>query len=195
MNHMVNVRVVFIFLVIAVATSCSNGIHTSSWRAKGVDLKKFKSYAWLAPGDSALNTRRDDKLYAGTIQAVANESLKHKGMILKSDNPDAIFMFDTRLEDHMKYTQSPTLSVGVGYGGPGYYVGGMAPVAGGEITAEAYQKGMLIIEMYDVQTRELVWRGTAASALDYRSDIVAIIRKAVKDLFIYLPIHVKTQGP
>ena len=95
MNHMVNGRVVFILLVSVVATSCSDyGIHTSSWRAKGVDLKKFKSYAWLAPGDSALNTRHDDKLYAGTNQAVANESLKHKGMILKSDNNGASQVLD-----------------------------------------------------------------------------------------------------
>ena len=43
MNHMVNGRVVFILLVSVVATSCSDyGIHTSSWRAKGVDPKKYE---------------------------------------------------------------------------------------------------------------------------------------------------------
>ncbi|MBS1976519.1 MAG: DUF4136 domain-containing protein [Bacteroidetes bacterium] len=178
-------------LVPLLLVSCAEGVHTSSWRAKGVDLNKYKTYAWLAPGDSVLNSRRDDKLYAGTIQHAADEEMKKKGMIIDVQQPDVILMFDTHLEDMMKYSQSPTVSVGVGFGGPGYYVGGMAPVAGGEITASPYKQGTLVIEMYDIRSQQPVWRGIASSGLDYQSDVQTIIQTAVRNMFMYLPIKHK----
>jgi hypothetical protein len=51
------------------------------------DFKKFKTYAWLAPGDSVLNRERIDKLYGGTITYVANQELKNRG--LKQDTVTA----------------------------------------------------------------------------------------------------------
>ena len=168
--------------------SCSEGIHTSSWKAKGVDLKKYKTYAWVAPGDTALNGRRDDKLFAGTIQNAADNELRKKGMVMDVNSPDAVFMFDTHLEDRLKYSQSPTLTMGVGFGGPGYYVGGYAPVAGGQITASPYKEGFLVIEMFDLKTKQSVWRGYANKSLDDSSDITAIIQTAVHNIFVYLPI-------
>ncbi len=179
-------------------SSCAEGIHTSSWKAKGVDLKAYKSYAWVAPGDSALGSRRDDKLFGGTIQTVADGELKAKGFVVNTQAPDAVFMFDTRLEDHVRYTQSPSVSVGFGvgspgyYGAPGYYMGGMVPVAGGDVTASYYKQGTLVIEMYDLKTSKLLWRGWASKELDETTDINYLLRKAIHDIFIYLPVKHKT---
>lgn len=190
---------VFILFFSALLVSCSSSTKTSSWKAKGVDLKPYKSYAWLAPGDTTLGLRRDDKLYAGTIQQAADAELQKKGMVVDTQNPDAVFIFDTRLEDHVRYSQSPTVSVGVGvgvgapgyYGGPGYYMGGSVPVAGGEITADYYKQGTLIIDMYDLKTNKLLWRGFAKKDIDYTTDMDYTLRKAIHDIFIYLPIKHK----
>lgn len=190
---------VFLFVLITVLlTSCASGYQTQSWKAKGVDLKSYKSYAWVVPGDTVLGHRRDDKLYGGTIQSVADSELKAKGMTVDTQQPDAVFMFDTRLEDHVRYTQSPTVSVGFGvgspgyYGGPGYYMGGMVPVAGGDVTANYYKQGTLVIEMYDLKTQKLLWRGWATKDIDYSTDMDYTLRKAIHDIFIYLPIKHKT---
>lgn len=183
------VKLVGIFLVAGIfLNGCSGGIHTSSWKAKGVDFRKYKSYAWLAPGDSALNTRRDDKLFAGTIEYHANAELKKRGLSLDTREPDAVFMFDTHVEDRITYSQSPTLSLGVAYGGPGYYVGGSAPVAGGQITANEFKEGMLVIEMFDMTSKQRVWRGVADSKLDNSTDIQAVIQNAIKTMFTTLPV-------
>jgi hypothetical protein len=189
-----------VFLLLSAAcllASCADGIHTSSWTAKGANLKSYKSYAWIVPGDSTLGHRRDDKLYGGTIQYVADTELKAKGMTVDTQQPDAVFIFDTRLEDHVRYTQSPTVSVGVGvgspgyYGGPGYYVGGSVPVAGGEITADYFKQGTLVIEMYDLKTQKLLWRGWATKDIDNSTDMDYTLRKAIHNIFIYLPIKHK----
>jgi Domain of unknown function (DUF4136) len=190
--------IVFLLFIVLIS-ACSTSIHTSSWKAKGVNLKEYKSYAWVVPGDTTLGHRRDDKLYGGSIQYLADVQLKAKGMAVDTHSPDAVFMFDTRLEDHVRYSQSPTVSVGVGvatgpgyYGGPGYYVGGSVPVAGGEITTSYYKQGTLVIEMYDLKTHKLLWRGWASTELDYATDMDYTLRKAIKDIFVYLPIKHKT---
>lgn len=192
MISMKRIFTVFIFILsVTFLLSGCGGTQYSSWKAKGVDFNKYTSYAWIAPGDSMVSNRRDDKLYAGTIMDASNQELSRKGMIIDSHNPDVLFTFDTRLENMVRYQQAPTMSVGMGFGGPGYYVGGMAPVAGGQISAIPYSEGMLIIEMHDRNTGQVLWRGTAQSELDNTTDVIAVIRKACKDIFFYLPIKHK----
>ena len=155
------------------------------------DLNKYKTYAWLAPGDSVLNGHRKDKLYAGYIMYAANNELKGKGMIMSTDHPDAIFIFGTQVRDKTKYTQSPTLSIGVGVAGPGYYVAGSAPVAGGEITESTVTDGAIIYDMYDGKTGKLVWTGGANKTFAQSDDIEKIIGDYTKRIFRKLPIKHK----
>jgi hypothetical protein len=172
--------------------ACSDSFHSASWKANNIDFKKYKTYAWVSPGDTTISMRRDDKLFAGTIFLYSNEELRKKGMTMVKQRPDVVFMFDTQVDDRTRYTQSPTLSMGVGYGGPGYYVGGSAPIAGGQITAVPYQEGRLIIEMFDTQTRKLVWRGWAEKSIEGSSDVSNLIKWGVRDIFYKLPVKVKS---
>ena len=155
------------------------------------DWKKYKTYAWLAPGDSVLNRYRNDKLYSGIIVHTANQEIKAKGMRPDTLKPDAIFVFHTKVQDDVRYSQSPTLSVGVGVAGPGYYVGGGGPVAGGKITAHPYEDGTLVYEMYDAETGKLVWRGGDKKKFEMKDDIQALIVKTTKKIFKKLPIKHK----
>lgn len=85
-----------------------------------VDFSLYKTFAWIAPGDSILNRQRPDKLFGGFIMQTANQELKSKGLAVDTVQPAAIFIFHTKVQEKTKYTQSPTLSVGVGVAGPGY---------------------------------------------------------------------------
>lgn len=153
------------------------------------DFKKFKTYAWLAPGDSVLNRYRPDKLYGGAITYAANQELSSRGMKPDSLNPDAIFIFYTTAEEITTYSQSPTLSVGVGVAGPGYYVAGYAPVAGGKITAHTSQDGMLKFVMYDTETRKLVWSGMANKNFKLTDDIQQLVMDYTVKIFKKYPVQ------
>lgn len=156
------------------------------------DFKKYKTYAWMAPGDTVLNGRRKDKIYGGYIMYAANLELKNKGMKMDTIQPDAIFIFSTTVEEKIEYSQSPTLSVGVGVAGPGYYVASSAPIAGGEITEKQMEDGVLSYNMYDAKTHALIWNGgvkkTFSASMD---DIEALISKYTKMIFKKLPIKIK----
>jgi len=153
-----------------------------------LDFTKYKTYAWLAPGDSVLNRDRADKLFGGYITYYANQELKARGMKLVTENPDAVFLFFTSVDEITRYSQSATLSVGVGVGGPGYYVGGAAPVAGGKITATTEEDGSLKYVMYDTQTRKLVWSGQANKTFKMSDDIKKIINDYTVRIFKKFPV-------
>jgi hypothetical protein len=152
------------------------------------DFKKYKTYAWLAPGDSVLNRYRKDKLYCGYITYAANQEITSRGLKMDSLKPDLIFVFNTSVEEMTRYSESPTLSVGVGVAGPGYYVGGYAPVAGGKITETTEEDGILSYDMYDTQTRKLVWTARAGKTFLLSDDIEEIIVDVTADIFKKLPL-------
>jgi Domain of unknown function (DUF4136) len=171
----------------AVLYSCEPSIKTFSDRDTKADLNHYKTYAWIAPGDSVLNAPRKDKLFGGSIMYYSDMELKQKGMTVDTSGPDALFVFDTKLESKVEYKQAPSLNLGVGYGGPGYYVGGSAPIAGGQITASNYEEGTLVINMYDTRTGHVIWSGGARKALTGSSDVEGVIKMAVKAIFAKLP--------
>ena len=168
---------------------------TSSLHAQSVtvdydtktDFKKFKTYAWLAPGDSVLNRDRRDKLFSGSITYAANAELASRGMKIDSLKPDAIFLFFTSTQEVTSYSQTPMLSVGVGVAGPGYYVGGSAPVAGGNIIETTETDGVLKFAMYDTQTRKQVWTGMVNKTFKPSDDVTQLVMDYTAKIFKKYP--------
>jgi hypothetical protein len=183
----------FCLLIIPLALSCSGNLQTFSDRHTKADLNQYKSYAWLAPGDTVLNAERKDKLYGNFIVQTADTELKKKGMSVDIRNPDALFVFETKIEEKAKYTRAPVVGVGVGLAGPGYYVGGAAPIAGGELLSSTYEEGLLYFNMHDTKTGKLIWSGGATKPLKNSDNVEQIIKAAVKNIFKELPIKHKTK--
>jgi hypothetical protein len=180
-----------IIFFITISTLVSFVVHAQSIKSDyntQVDFKKFKTFAWLAPGDSVLNRYRHDKLYCGAITLAANQELASRGLKLSTENPDAIFMFYTGIEEITKYSQSPTLSIGVGVAGPGYYVAGSAPVAGGKITATTVEDGTLKFVMYDTETKKMVWSGMANKEFKLTDDVEKLVMDYTVKIFKKYPV-------
>ena len=131
--------------------ACSGSLKISASKVDKAELKNYKTYAWIAPGDTALNTRRDDKIYAGLIESSANKELQKKGMTIDNQNPDVVFMFDTHIDEKIEYRKiadNRDASFGFGgyaygYHGAGYYTGGYNPNQGFESTHILVDEGTL----------------------------------------------------
>jgi hypothetical protein len=174
-------------LFLAVSFPQANAQKISADYDKKADFKKYRTYAWLAPGDSVLNAYRQDKVYGGYITYAANKEIRSMGMKIDSVAPEAIFVFNTIVNSFETYTQSPTLSVGVAVRGPGYYAGGSAPVAGGKITAHSMEAGMIVYAMYDAQTGKLLWTGKGEKDFKMSQDIQKLIGDVTKRIFRKFP--------
>jgi len=181
----------FAFLIV----SCG-GIKIESTQSKGVDLKKYKTFAWAKPEDPDHAKRKDDKLYSGLILELANAELLKKGFVLDTIQPEAIFMFDTRVDEQVTYSQGAPANTSYGgyaYGGYGYYGGYYAPipVSSGHVTQHEFEEGMLYVDMFDAKTRVPLWGGWAKAKLTAKSDVEADVRFAVKHIFARLNVEHK----
>jgi hypothetical protein len=179
--------------VLVVATmfmliGCSVKLQTASNTEKGAILNNYKTYAWIAPHDPDGKSRADDKAYGRLIHEQVDAALQKKGLVLNSEKPDAVFTFQTKVEERVKYSNAPASNSSFYYGGPGYYMGYGPAVPGGEVLPESYDEGMLSIEMFDANTKKVLWRGWATKPLSAKSDVESDIRKAIKDIIIKLPI-------
>jgi hypothetical protein len=171
-----------LFTLIAHAQSVKSDYDTR------VDFKKFKTYAWLAQGDSVLNRHRADKAFGDYITYYAGQELKSRGMRMDTLRPDAIFMFFTNVQEVTTYSQSPSLSVGVGVGGPGYYAYGGVPVAGGNITAHTTEDGLLKFVMFDAQTGDEVWTGMMEKEFKTSTDVAVMLGEVIPKIFKKYPV-------
>jgi len=182
LNRLVIVLILFSFVII------SNAQKVVSDHDRTADFSKYKTYAWIAPGDSVLNRYRNEKVYGGLITYLANQELKGRGMKPDTLNPDAIFVFDTQVESVTQYRQGAVLSVGVAVAGPGYYAGGYAPVAGGKITSSTSEDGMINYAMYDATSRQLLWSAHATRNFKMSDDIQKLIEESTKKIFKKFPM-------
>ena len=192
------VRIILGLLLVLISFAFTTGAKAQSvtydYNAN-TDFKKFKTYAWLAPGDSVLNRPDPQKLFGGYVEKAANEELKSRGLNLVKENPDAVLLFFTSSEEFIQYSESATLSVGVGVGvgypgyyGGGYYVGGSVPVAGGKVTATVKADGSLGYSMYDNSTGKLVWTGKVEKKFKLSDDIAKMIEDYTIKIFKKYPV-------
>lgn len=188
-----------LLLIVSVVSlyACAGSLKISSTEVDKAKLKNYKTYAWIAPGDTALNTRRDDKIYAGLIESSANAELKNKGMKIDNQNPDVVFMFDTHIDEKVEErhaANNPNESFGFGgyaygYNGTGgYYSGVYNPMNGLQMTHIIVEEGTLGYSMIDRKTGKILWEGWATKNLDAKTDVEATIKKATRFIFAKLPI-------
>ena len=127
----------------------------------------------------------------GYIEYAANKELKGRGMQGDTLRPDAIFMYYTSTAEIITYSQTPTLSVGVGVAGPGYYVSGSAPVAGGKIIATSEQDGALKLVMFDTSTGKMVWSAMVEKRFKLTDDVDKIVVDYTAKIFKKYPLKKK----
>jgi len=188
-------------LTLSLLSSCSYTIKVSSFQEKDIAFSNYKTYAWAAPGDTTLNSLRDDKIFAATIVNAADAELKKKGMVADSQNPDAVFIFDSKIEEQVVYreTTSPNpwmgysgYGYGYGYVGPNYYLGSNTITYFHTETHSALiDQGILGYTMYDRKTGKLLWRGVATQQISKDPDIEKSIKTATQKIFTKLPVRIK----
>ncbi len=203
MNRTLLFTLLFFALNVCLLSSCSYSIKVSTFKEDGINLSNYKTYAWVAPGDTTLNSLRDDKAFAGVIQQSADAELKKKGMKIDNQNPDAVFIFDAKIEEQIVYRETTSANPWIGYTGYGYGYGygyiGSGYYTGSntqtyfhtETHSNLIDQGILGYTMYDRKTGKLLWRGVATQKITTNPDIERSIKKATQNIFAKLPIQIK----
>lgn len=175
---------------VALLTGCAN-YHVNYTRTPGTDYSKYKSYAWIPP-DSTSGQYLNRKHLNDRVLFYSNDALAKKGLSLNTNNPDAVFRFTTNAVDKVEYTYDPPpVAVSFGFRGPGYYMGYSPMMAPATITPHNYKEGTLILEMVDVQSQNVVWKGEASSVVDQTTNIDNVLKGAIREMMTTLPVRNK----
>ena len=124
----------------------------------------YKTFKWVPIKDAVKLSELVDR----QIKAAFEAEFVKKGLSqVDSDTADLYIGYQAAVNEEKQFT---SYSSGWGYG-PGYgrwYGGGMGSTTTSGQTSTIYV-GQLVIDMYDVAKKQLVWRGVASKTIDEKA--------------------------
>jgi hypothetical protein len=150
-------------LATALIVGACSGISTSSDYDPAVDFTKYATYTWLDTEGDDIDAITDSR-----IKSAIDATMVAKGLQKTGANADMAVGYQVTSAERVSYnTVNSGWGGGYGYGGYGWGGYGMGYGMGTSTTYEnTWQEGTLLIGMFDVESKNLVWTGTATAALD-----------------------------
>jgi Domain of unknown function (DUF4136) len=128
---------------------------------RSANFAAYKTYQWVEiPGGAV-----PDQLIDQAIKRAADEQLAQKGLTKVDNNADLYigYQFVLNLEKSLSLWET-------GGAGPGW---GLGPWGGGRSVqgqTSTIPVGILLMDLYDVGRKQLVWRGDAVKTIDLKTD-------------------------
>jgi hypothetical protein len=182
-----DVRILCLAVLVAaalVATGCSSISVRQDYDTQA-DFVAYKTYAWIQQPTTAVGNARAaqqmNTLLDKRIKDAVNAQLAAKGMTLVTENPDALVMYYTGIDNKIEVQD-------YGYTYPRYGYGGW--YGGGQVDVYEYNEGTLIVDLIDAKSDQLVWRGTATKVIDETASAQereANLNEVISKLFAQYP--------
>lgn len=144
------------FLLMA---TCAYGQEVHYNYDRSANFAAYKTYQWVdIPGGAV-----PDQLIDQAIKRAAEEQLAQKGLTKVDENADLYigYQFVLNLEKSLSVWET---------GGAGW---GLGPWSGGRNVqgqTSTIPVGILLMDLYDVGRKQLVWRGDAVKTIDLKKD-------------------------
>jgi Domain of unknown function (DUF4136) len=164
---------IFIFLTTA---SFAQQVKTDYDRS--INFSQYKTYSWQ-------KVKTQDPLWVDRIKSAVDAKLIAKGwtQVPADGNISLIAIEATKNEKTLNTFYN-------GFGG-GWRWGGFGDAT---TTVDTYQVGTLVLDMFDTQTKRLVWRGSASDTLSDKTDKnIKNLDKGVQKMLKHFPPGVSTK--
>jgi hypothetical protein len=142
----------------ALLSGCaSSGPQVRSDYDKTVDFGKYRTYGFVtSPGGPDAPGYRS--LAQQTAQEAASRQMEARGY-RRSDSPDLVLNFTGKLEEKTDIESVPAPYYGPGWGYGGWYGAPYGGWGGTQVTTRRYNVGTLIMDVVDLQKRQVVFQG------------------------------------
>ena len=123
---------------------------------RSADFGQYKTFSWE-------KVQTEDQLWVSRIREAVNASLAAKGLTAVESGGDvAIVAIETTRNQQTLNTFYD------GFGG-GWRWRGFGGFGDATTTTENYKVGTLVVDLFDVHTKTLVWRGSSSDTLSDKS--------------------------
>ncbi len=152
-------RTLGLVFVLALAATPAMAQKVTIDYAHDFDFEAIKTFQYVETKDSDV---KGNDLMANRIADMIKQELREGGGTEVSENPDIYVTYHFTSQENTSYN-----TTSMGYGGYGGFYGGwggwgapMGGMASSTTYATTYTEGTLIIDIYDPESKKLVWRGT-----------------------------------
>jgi hypothetical protein len=143
---------------------------------RNANFTQYKTYSW-----SSVKTK--DPLLVDRIKSAVNSALAAKGLTQVDSGGDLSIVAMEITRNHQ------TLNTFYDGGFGGWRWGGFGNAT---TTTETYKVGTLVVDLFDTQSRELVWRGSSSDTISNKSDKnIKNLNNGVEKMFKHFPPEAK----
>jgi Domain of unknown function (DUF4136) len=174
---------------------CATGPDVRADYDRTANFSAYKTFGFASP----LGTDRGgyQSVVSQHLKAATQREMEARGMRLDPAAPQLLVNFSATLNDKLRVTTMPTMSMGVGYYG---YRGGMYstwPLYADQTTVSQYKEGTLNIDVVDAARKQLVWEGVVTDSVTQKmlDDVPAAVNAAVKAAFTKYPVPGPAPAP
>ncbi|HXO38838.1 MAG TPA: DUF4136 domain-containing protein [Candidatus Acidoferrum sp.] len=142
---------------------------------RSVNFSQYKTYSWE-------KIKTQDPLWVDRIKSAVDADLTAKGWTQVPSGGDIslVAIEATKNEQTLNTFYN-------GFGG-GWRWGGFGGFGDATTTTDTYQVGTLVLDMFDTQTKKLVWRGSASDTLSNKTDKnIKNLNKGVQKMLKHFP--------
>jgi hypothetical protein len=171
-------KVKSVFVAVAVSllmTSASFAQQVKTDYDRSVNFSQYKTYSWE-------RVQTQDPLWVDRIKSAVDADLAKKGWTLvpSGGNISLVAIEATKNQQTLNTFYD-------GFGG-GWRWGGFGGLGDATTTTETYQVGTLVLDMFDTQSKKLVWRSSASDTLSDKTDKnIKNLDKGVEKMLKHFP--------
>ena len=173
---------------------CASTFEASHDHDANHDFSNYQTFAWISknPMKVGPSVQSPNPLLQPRIMSAVEAELEGKGFrkVDAPKNADFVVSFTVGSREKIRVDSYPTMSVGVAGGYPAHWGWGAAyHCCATDTQVRQYTKGILAIDVFDVEDRRPVWHGVAQKTITEsdRENAQETINAAVDAILIGFP--------
>ena len=157
----------FSYVLIMVTLQACSGITVSQDYEQGYNFSGLKTFSWKPNPNNEYGLKDSDLIDSRIRKAVVDNLLAKNYRLVDSDSPDFYISYHMTVEQKIS-SSNVSGGISVGRGSSGSY-GGIGVGVGSGSNVRAYDQGTLLVDVTEVTSGSLVWRGVSTQIVSEHS--------------------------
>jgi hypothetical protein len=180
--------------IVLLMAGCASGPDVRGDFDPAADFGRFRTFGFVEQAGTDAGDARS--ITTTLLQNAAAREMQARGYV-RSDTPDLVINFHGRLEERVDIQSRPAPSMGPTWGYRGWAGSPWGGWGGTEVTTRRYNVGTIVIDLVDLQQRQMVFQGSVQGTVtrQMQQNREQTISNAVAEIFARFPFVAGQSAP